>query len=84
MFGRILGWYTIYTFSKALARWQNFARRPAFAFSYIGSVTVRHCTSEHGQALQHGTRNGIMELSLRAPSIFGWAAIMLGIGPHSS
>ena len=26
MFGRLLGWYIIYTFSGALAPWQNFAR----------------------------------------------------------
>jgi len=26
----------------------------------------------------------ITELSLRAPPIFGWTAITLGIGPHSS
>ena len=32
----------------------------------------------------HGTRNGITELSQRAPPIFGWAAITFGIGPHSS
>ena len=31
-----------------------------------------------------GTRNGITELSQRAPRILGWAAITLGIGPHSS
>ena len=36
------------------------------------------------QTLWHGTRNGIMELSQRAPPIFGWAAITLGISPHSS
>jgi len=36
------------------------------------------------QALRHGTRNGIMQLLQRAPPIFGWAAITLGIGPHSS
>jgi len=36
------------------------------------------------QNLRHGTRNGITELSQRAPPIFGWAAITLGIGPHSS
>ena len=36
------------------------------------------------QTLWNGTRNGITELSQRAPSIFGWAAIMLGIGSHSS
>jgi len=36
------------------------------------------------QTLRHGTRNGVTELSQRVPPIFGWAAIMLGIGPHSS
>jgi len=36
------------------------------------------------QTLRHGTWNGITELSQRAPPIFGWAAITLGIGPHSS
>jgi len=36
------------------------------------------------QTLWHGTRNGIMELSQRAPPIFGWAAITLGICPCSS
>jgi len=37
-----------------------------------------------GQTLWHGTRNGITELSQMAPPIFGWAAITLGIGPHST
>jgi len=36
------------------------------------------------QTLRRGTKNGITELSQRAPPIFGWAAITLGIGPHSS
>jgi len=36
------------------------------------------------QTLRHVTRNGITELSQRAPPIFGWVAITLGIGPHSS
>jgi len=36
------------------------------------------------QTLRRGTRNGITELSQRAPPIFGRAAITLGIGPHSS
>jgi len=97
MFGRLLGWYTMYTFSKALARWRNFAWRPTFAFSYIGSVTAQHSTSEHGgmssvyqyirisvHALQHGTTDGITELSQRALSIFGWVANVLGICPLSS
>jgi len=37
-----------------------------------------------GQTLWHGTRNGITELSQTAPPTLGWAAIMSGIGPHSS
>jgi len=36
------------------------------------------------QTLRCSTRNGITELSQTAPPIFGWAAITLGIGPHSS
>ena len=36
------------------------------------------------QTSRRGTRNGITELSQRAPPMFGWAAIALGIGPHSS
>ena len=36
------------------------------------------------QTLRSGTRNGITELSHRVPPIFGWAAITLGIGRHSS
>jgi len=34
------------------------------------------------QTLRRGTKNGITELSQRAPPIFGRAAITLGIGPH--
>jgi len=36
------------------------------------------------QTLRRDQRNGIMKLSQRAPPIFDWAAITLGIGPHSS
>jgi len=36
------------------------------------------------QTLRRGTRNGITELLQRAPPIFGWAAITLGIGPNST
>jgi len=41
-------------------------------------------TAGVSQTLRRGTRNGITEFSQRAPPIFGWAAITLGIGPHSS
>jgi len=36
------------------------------------------------ETLRHGAGNGITELSQRASPIVGLAAIMLGIGPHSS
>jgi len=35
------------------------------------------------QTLRRGARNGITELSQTAQPIVGWAAITLGIGPHS-
>jgi len=49
-------------------------------------TTLLHGTpaADVSQTLQHGTRNGIMELSQIVPRIFGWATIMLGIGPHSN
>jgi len=56
----------------------KFTLRPSLALSYIAHVAARHSSSSHQP------RNEIMELSLRVPAIFGWAAIMLGIGPHSS
>ena len=62
----------------------KFTLRPSIAFSYIGSVTARHSSSGVSQTLRRGTRNGITELSQRAPPIFGWAAITLRIGPQSS
>jgi len=49
MLGRLLGCYTMYTFSGALARLRNFTRCKMhairLAFSYIGSVTARHSSS---------------------------------------
>jgi len=51
MFARLLDWYTIYTFSWAFAPdgilpGANFTLRPSLTFSYIGSVTARHSSSE--------------------------------------
>ena len=50
MFGRLLGWYAIYTFSGAVAPngilpGAKFSLRSSLAFSYIGSVTTRHSSS---------------------------------------
>jgi len=49
-------------------------------------TALQHGTPAAGvsQNLRRATRNGITELSQTAPPIFGWAAITLGIGPHSS
>jgi len=49
-FGHLLNWYTIYTFSGALAHDRNlpgakFTLHPSLAFSYIGSVTALHFSS---------------------------------------
>ena len=90
MFGRLLGCYTIYTFSGALIPWQNFAQcRIHFTSQVLHSSTLAallHGTPAAGvsQTLQHGTRKGITELSQWAPPIFGRVAITLGISPHSS
>jgi len=56
LFGRLLDWYTIYTFSAALASdgilpGAKFNLRPTFVFSYIGSDTARHSSSGVSQTL---------------------------------
>jgi len=53
MFGRLLGWYTMLPGAK-------FAFRPK---SCVLLFWQRYCTTLE-QTLRHGTRNGIMELSL--------------------
>jgi len=55
----------------------KFTFRLSLVFSYIGSVTAWHSSSGHQPNFVRGTRNGITELSQRAPPMFG-------IGPHSS
>jgi len=83
MLGRLLGWYTIYSFSGALAR-DGILPRAIFK-SFVVLFCQRYCTALQQRAsakLRRGTRNGITELSHTAPPIFGLAAITLGIGPH--
>jgi len=60
-------------------------------FCVLTSLLQRRRSAEANRTLHdlwpspgRGTRNGITELSQRTPPIFGWAAIILGIGPHSS
>jgi len=91
MFGRLLGYiYTIYTFSVALAPLAQFCQvQNSLSVQVLRSAILAallHDTPAAGvsQALRHYTRNGITKCSQTAPPIFGWAAITLGIGPHSS
>jgi len=62
----------------------KFTLRPSLAFSYIGTGTARH--SSIGRQPNCGVVQGMKLLNVRmqrAPPMFGWAAITLGIGPHS-
>ena len=52
-------------------------RSPIMAALLHGTTAA--CVSH---TLRRGARSGITELSQRAPPIFGWAAITLGVGPH--
>ena len=59
----------------------------SLCFQVLRSPTLAallHGTRAVSQTLCRGTWNGITELSKRVPPIFSWAAITLGISPHSS
>jgi len=76
-------------FRGLLLPWRNFATCKIH-FASKSCVLLHwqcYCTALQKRAsarLRRSTRNGITELPQRAPPIFGWAAITLGIGPHSS
>jgi len=57
-----------------------FTLRPSLAFSYIGNVTARHSRSGG----QPNIAAWYKEWNYGTFAIFGWAAITLDIGPHSS
>ena len=80
IFGRLLGWYAVYTFLAALAPWRNFARCKIHCApkSCILLYWQRYCTALEQWA------SAKLSVDQRAPPIFGRAAITLGIGPHSS
>jgi len=90
MFGRLLGWYSVYTFLGGFCPLTEFCQlQNSLCVQVLRSpilAALLHGTPAAGvsQTLRRGTRNGITELSQRAPPIFGWATIALGIGPHSS
>jgi len=89
MFGRLLGWYTIIHFRGLLPPDGIFPGQYSLYVQVLRSpvlAALLHGTPAAGisQTLRRGTRNGITELSQRAPPIFGRAAITLGIDPHCS
>jgi len=53
-------------------------------FSYIGSVTARHSSSGVSQNFAAWYKEWNCRTFADVPPIFGWAAITLGIGLHSS
>ena len=78
----------IYIF-RALAPSRNFGRCNIHFTSKccVHLYWQRYCTALQQQAstkLRRDTRNGITELSQRAPFTFGWAAITLSISQRSS
>jgi len=90
MFGRPLGWYTAYTIFGGFCPLSEFCQvQTSLCVQVLSSpilAVLLHGTRAVGvsQTLRRGARNRITELSQKAPPIFGWAAITLGIGPHSS
>ena len=90
MFARLLSWYTIYIHIRGSCPLTEFCTvQNSHYVEVLCSLILAallHGTPAAGvsQTLRRGTRNGITELSQRAPPIFGWAAITVGIGSHSS
>jgi len=81
MFGRLLGWYSLYTFSGVFAPWRNFVRCKIHVTSKscVLVYALLHGTPAAGvsQTWRRGIRNWITELLQRTPPIFGRAAITL-------
>jgi len=89
MFRHLLDWYTIYTFLGVLAPngilpAAKYTLRPSVAFPVLAVLLHGIRAVGISQSLWRVTRNGIAELSQRAPPIFGRAAITFGIGPRSN
>ena len=99
MSGRLVGWYTIHTFWQLFLLMKFCQLQNSLCVQVLYSpilAALLHGTraAAVSQTLWRGTRNGIRELlqssyiggalCKRAPPIYGWTAITLGIGPHSS
>jgi len=89
MFGHLLGCYNIYIFrgSCTLAEFcqvQNSLYVQVLRSAILAELLHGTRAVAVSQTSWRGRGNGITELSERAPPLFGWAAITLGIGQHSS
>jgi len=89
MFGRLLGWYIMYTFSAALAPYRilpgaKFTLRPSLALSCIGSVTARHSSSGRQPNFVAWYKEWNYGTLAESATYIRLAAITLVIGPHSS
>jgi len=82
MFGRFLDWYTIYTFSAAVANLPRNGILPGAEFILRPATLAVSCWQR--TALEQWARAKLCGFEHRAPTIFGRATITLGIGPHSS
>jgi len=86
MFGRLLVWYTMYTFSGALAPWQNFA---TCKIHFASKSCVLLYWQRYCMALQQRGQPNFAAWYKEwnygnfadGATIFGWAAITLAIGP---
>jgi len=91
MFGSLFGWYTkyIYIFEGSCTLTEFCQLQKSLCIQVLCSpilAALLHGTraAAVSQTLWRGTRNGITELLQTAPPVFGWAAIRLCIGQHSS
>jgi len=81
-FGRLLGWYTVYTFSGALSPWRNFAKCRIHFASKSCVLLYWQC---YCMALEQCASVKLCVIQQRAPPVFGRASsMMLGISLHSS
>jgi len=89
MFGRLLGWYSTYTFwgllpPNGILPAAKFTLHPSLAFSYVGSVTAWHSSSSLQPNFAAWYQEWNYGTFAEGATYVGWAAIMFGIGPHSS
>jgi len=73
---------TLYTHFLGLLPLTNFWKVQNSLYIEALRSPILHGTPAAG--VSQTLRRGITELSQKAPPIFGWAAITLGIGPHCS